>query len=201
MIKIFKINLFKEFNPQLSSFHNTNEADLIVFFVRNLVINWPKSWGDISIGIICIQSAQISLVKEKLSLSNQPVIDRLLESKAIIVDSIQKIQGLQFRVSLVSTVFTKYQANLDENRLHNYILSPFAANACLTRSEECLIVFGKQRFLTSIVDYFRPYSMQVFWKNFVSLCTRKKSLYRRLLANNNCLYFTDLKTKILKSKK
>ena len=170
-----------------------------MLFIQNLVTNWPKSWGDISIGVICIQNAQIALVREQLVSLAQPVIDRLLKSQAIIVNSIQNIQGLQFRVSLVSTVFTQYQTSLDENILHNYLLSPFAANACLTRCEECLIVFGKPQFLTCIGDYFRPFSMQVFWKNFVSLCKRKKSFYKGPFAESSCLYFKDLKCKILEN--
>ncbi len=174
---------------------------MITLFVQNFVNNWPKSWGEVSIGIICLQSAQVALISQQLSSLAHPAIENLLKAQSIIVNSIQNIQGLQFRVSLVSTVFTSYQANLEENTLHNYILSPFAANACLTRCEECLVVFGKQRFLTEVADYFLPFSMQVFWKNYVSLCRKKHSSYKGPFADKDFLYFMDLKCKILENKK
>ena len=187
----------QRFNNQFGSFENQYEANVMVFFVENLTRKWPRCWGPISIGLISNQTAQVRLLTDILT--SNPKTTNLLKDGSIVVNLIQNLQGLQFRVTLVSTVLTQNLNVPNDNLLQNYVFSPFAANTCISRCEELCIVFGRTSLLFQVPEFFLPFSMQKFWKNYVSLCKMKKSWFSEPFVNN--LYFDEIDVKIKVGKK
>ena len=189
----------EEYVSIFCSYENKCESMQIVELVQKLITNWPNSWDNISIGIICNQNAQINCLTELLKKND--LLRKNLSNKSIIVNTIQQMQGLQFRVTLISTVFTQLKTieQIQEHVLQNYVLSPFACNTCITRCEELLFVFGNSHFFyNEIPECFYRFSMRSFWKQLISLCKHKSSFYESI---SQIPYIQELKSKILKNKK
>ena len=134
-------------NSNLSDKVNSAEADVVISLSKALIDLYKKNVinfdPDKSLGIITPYRNQIALIKHKLEETGIP------EFKNIMVDTVERYQGSQRDVVIVSFCFNKpyqlgYFSNMNKEGSVDRKL-----NVALTRAREQLFLVGNDRILNS----------------------------------------------------
>ncbi|XP_033628979.1 uncharacterized protein LOC117291425 isoform X1 [Asterias rubens] len=162
------------------SYVNNYEVMEIVFRVEELCRKWPENWGKFnknSIGIITPYSMQVRQIRTEM---------RRRGLGDISVETVDNVQGKQFRALLISTVRTRKtleKARLtvvpqnssstqqDEEFYYGLLSDHKLLNTALTRAQSLVIVTGDPTALCS------EGQCSTTWKAFLKECEKNKSLY------------------------
>lgn len=130
---------------------NHAEANIIVDLAKNIFIlykeNKLKFVADKTIGIITPYRNQIAIIKQKLEATNIP------ELNGIMVDTVERYQGSQRDIILVSFCFNKsHQLNSFINMDRDGIVDR-KLNVTLTRAREQLFLVGNDLILSQNLIY------------------------------------------------
>ncbi|XP_022079225.1 LOW QUALITY PROTEIN: helicase with zinc finger domain 2-like [Acanthaster planci] len=161
------------------SYVNNHEVLEIVFRAEELCRKWPEKWGKFnknSIGIISPYSMQVRQIRFEMRRRGLGDID---------VETVENVQGKQFRALLISTVRTRStlkrthltvasQAGAanqqDEEFYYGFLSDHKLLNTALTRAQSLVLVAGDPITLCS------EGQCSTTWKAFLKECERNNSL-------------------------
>nr|XP_054606610.1 helicase with zinc finger domain 2 isoform X3 [Nothobranchius furzeri] len=141
---------------------NRQEVTEVVEIVKDILKNWPSTWGSKDQPSICVlsegsQVRQIRTAFSRLGLSG------------INVESLANVQGKQFRVVIMTAVQTR--DSLNESTLSGLPLFSDARvlNTAMTRAQSQVVVVGDAAALCCFGKCSR------IWKNFIDHCISNNS--------------------------
>eukprot|EP00057_Strongylocentrotus_purpuratus_P033405 XP_791308.3 PREDICTED: helicase with zinc finger domain 2 [Strongylocentrotus purpuratus] len=161
-----------------TSFVNGEEMLEVAFRVEDLYQNWPPAWGpldDESIAVLTPYTLQVHLIRKEL---------RRRGLGQITVDTVQNVQGKQFRAVVISTVRTREtvnkahitaipqaSGNQQENEFYYAFLSDERLlNTAFTRAKSMIFVVGDPVALCSVG------ACQMTWVRYVQECQKNNSI-------------------------
>ncbi|XP_070570216.1 3'-5' exoribonuclease HELZ2-like [Ptychodera flava] len=150
-----------------TSYHNVAEAQELVERVKWLCQNWPKEWGPAElnrIGVVSPYPAQVQQVRKSL---------RTLGLQEVTVESINNIQGKEYRALFISTVRTRKVTQTDEVDVKSLNLGFLSdrklLNTAFTRAQSLVAVVGDPVALCSIGK------CSNYWRKFISGVRRTRA--------------------------
>ncbi|XP_038074345.1 uncharacterized protein LOC119742480 isoform X2 [Patiria miniata] len=162
--------------PAGKSYVNTHEVLEVVRRVKELKQDWPREWESFtdanSIGVItpCIMQARVSrdsLRKEGLG--------------HVTVETVDNVQGKQFRVVIITTVRTRKTLKKPssgagvsvekEEFFSSFFSDPKVLNTAFTRTKSLLLVVGDAAALCSLG------SCSTKWMKYLKVCEDNNSLF------------------------
>ena len=162
-----------------NSYINEREAMRIVEEVEALSQLWPQSqWGECILSDIAVLSPykhQINLIRKEL---------RHRELSDVTVDTVQNVQGKQFRAVYISIVRTRSALNKVELTMlpkvnwrnaprsysYGFLSDRGLLNTALTRAKSLITVVGDPLALCSVGDCQRT------WERYIETCERNRTI-------------------------
>lgn len=167
-----------------TSFYNTAECMEVVDRVVDLINNWPLEWGDCApeeIGIVTPYHDQVKQIRHMLrSMRVRP------ELRSVKVETVQNMQGKEFRALFISTVRTRNllesehlaRALEEAERVGGvadfaFLSDPKLLNTALTRTQSMVAVVGDPVALCAIGECIQ------IWRTYLKHCTNMGSVHPR----------------------
>nr|XP_054758115.1 helicase with zinc finger domain 2-like [Lytechinus pictus] len=161
-----------------TSYVNLQEMLEVAFRVDDLVQNWPPAWGpvdDESIAVLTPYTLQVHIIRKEL---------RRRGLGQITVDTVQNVQGKQFRAVVISTVRTRETVNKahitaipqasgnhQENEFYYAFLSDERLlNTAFTRAKSLILVVGDPVALCSVG------ACHMTWVRYMHECQKNNSI-------------------------
>uniref|UniRef100_A0A8C4SHS6 Helicase with zinc finger 2 n=1 Tax=Erpetoichthys calabaricus TaxID=27687 RepID=A0A8C4SHS6_ERPCA len=151
-------------DPLSRSWFNHEEVCKVAEIVEDLVQKWPQEWQKCSLDKICVVSegAQVNLMRNEL---------RKRKLARVTVENLANIQGIQFRVIIITTVQTR-QSLLSSKLEHlSFFNDARALNTAMTRAQSLVVVVGD----AAALWYFGNCSK--IWANYIQLCLNNSSAH------------------------
>ncbi|XP_072028379.1 3'-5' exoribonuclease HELZ2-like [Amphiura filiformis] len=157
-----------------NSYVNRYEVLEAVTRVQEILTNWPDDWPvdemdpQEQIGVFAPYRAQVQQLRREFRIRNL---------SRVFVDSLQGVQGKQFRVIIISTVRTQKTINkkdADDQDTQYYLgfLSDLRQlNTAFTRAQSLVVVVGNPTALCSLGECCNV------WKKYIKVCEVNQSLY------------------------
>ncbi|KAK7471580.1 hypothetical protein BaRGS_00035778, partial [Batillaria attramentaria] len=167
-----------------TSFYNSAEATEVVDRVVELINSWPMEWGECrpeEIGIVTPYHDQVKQIRHILrSKRGRP------ELRSVKVETVQNMQGKEFRALFISTVRTWHLLESDHlaRALEEadfvggvadfaFLSDPKLLNTALTRTQSMVAVVGDPVALCAIGECIQ------IWRTYLKHCTNMNSVYPR----------------------
>ncbi|XP_068672377.1 3'-5' exoribonuclease HELZ2-like isoform X2 [Montipora foliosa] len=163
----------EEIEENHASYRNLAEVNEVVKRVKELSDFWPEEWGTKDLKQVAVVSSyryQVKTIRDGLRKVGLGCVD---------VETIENVQGKQFRALFVSTVRSYHtckafqeSAACDTDSPYLYFLSdPKLLNTALTRAQSLVAVVGDPFSLRTIGD------CQGLWEEFIKRCTELGTLF------------------------
>ena len=154
-------------DPHSVSCCNRGQADAVLKLIVQLQATWPAAWGPFTPADICVvtpSSAQTRLVRDVLRTNRD---HRELSLDQVNVLPVTAVQGLQFRVVVVTTVFATVPKSSDRRRQQEAMLLTDwrTFNSAITRACSLLLVLGAQATCTGLRT-----AEKLFWPALLEIC-------------------------------
>ncbi|XP_022780315.1 probable helicase with zinc finger domain isoform X1 [Stylophora pistillata] len=157
----------EELDESHFSYRNMAEVNEVVRRVRELADSWPKEWGAKDLKQVAVVSSyhyQVKTIRDGLRKNGLGQVD---------VETIENVQGKQFRALFVSTVRTFHtfkelddcEASGDERPYLYFLSDPKLLNTALTRAQSLVAVVGDPFSLRTIGD------CQALWEDYIERCS------------------------------
>ncbi|XP_074646768.1 3'-5' exoribonuclease HELZ2-like isoform X2 [Tubulanus polymorphus] len=156
-----------------TSFYNTAEIDEVVTRVEELYERWPvTAWGEKraeTIAVVTPYHDQVQRIRRALRRSKHKQL------KLVTVETVQNVQGKEFRAVFISTVRTRHlieSLSTDTTDAGNYgfLSDQKLLNTALTRAESLVAVVGDPVALCAIGD------CMTVWRTFLKHCSNLNSI-------------------------
>ncbi|NXI60620.1 SDE3 helicase, partial [Chloroceryle aenea] len=146
------------------SFFNTSEIEVLVHYLKKLLQSQGKKGcprvSPKEVGIISPYRKQVEKIRKAIT-SLDPVLRALPDIGLLKVDSVEKFQGQERRVILISTVRSCSEyLQLDDTFKLGFLKNPKRFNVAITRAKALLIVVGNPAVL----------SKDHHWQRFLRYC-------------------------------
>ncbi|KAJ8039291.1 Helicase with zinc finger domain 2 [Holothuria leucospilota] len=159
-----------------TSYVNMAEVTAIVEKINELIRQWPHQWRDIDIAVLTPYRLQVDQIRRALRSQGLGMIN---------VESVQNVQGKQFRAVFISTVRTRNtlnkaqitaipqsgQAGHNQKYYYGFLSDEGELVTAFTRCQSFLYVVGDPVSLCSVGD------CHTNWKKYIETCERNNSLY------------------------
>ncbi|XP_025107228.1 helicase with zinc finger domain 2-like isoform X5 [Pomacea canaliculata] len=161
-----------------TSFYNTAEVMEVVERVVELVTHWPQEWGPVApeeIGIVTPYHDQVRHIRGIL---------RKRRLNGVRVETVQNMQGKEFRALFISIVRTRHLLESDHmKRLLQdaeaiggiadfaFLSDPKLLNTALTRTQSVVAVVGDPVALCAIGECIQ------IWRTYLKHCTNMRSVH------------------------
>ncbi|XP_071821610.1 3'-5' exoribonuclease HELZ2-like isoform X1 [Apostichopus japonicus] len=159
-----------------TSYINTAEVSAIVEQVQALAYTWPHQWGDLDIAVLTPYRLQVEQIRQKL---------RSRRLSHVNVESVQNVQGKQFKAVFISTVRTRKTLNKaqittsshfgkgthNEQYYYGFLSDKGELITALTRCQCLLYVIGDPIALCSVGDCHGT------WEKYIKECQENYSLF------------------------
>ncbi|XP_068761782.1 3'-5' exoribonuclease HELZ2-like isoform X3 [Montipora capricornis] len=163
----------EEIEENHASYRNLAEVNEVVKRVKELSDFWPEEWGPKDLKQVAVVSSyryQVKTIRDGL---------RKVGLGGVDVETIENVQGKQFRALFVSTVRSYHtckdfqdSAACETDSPYLYFLSdPKLLNTALTRAQSLVAVVGDPFSLRTIGD------CQGLWEEFIKRCTELGTLF------------------------
>ncbi|PIK57866.1 putative helicase with zinc finger domain 2 [Apostichopus japonicus] len=164
-------------NDQLigTSYINMAEVNAIVQEVQKLARRWPHQWKDLDIAVLTPYRLQVDQIRNKL---------RAVGLGKVNVESVQHVQGKQFRAVFISTVRTRNTLNKaqitaisnsgqahNEQYYYGFLSDEGELITAFTRCQCLLYVVGDPIALCSVGDCHGT------WEKYIKECQENYSLF------------------------
>ncbi|XP_072308707.1 3'-5' exoribonuclease HELZ2-like [Eucyclogobius newberryi] len=148
---------------QCMTWYNNLEANKVAEAVHNVLQNWPSTWGPKELDSVCVISEGFQIQKIRNELSKKGL-------KKVQVHSLANVQGLQFRVVIISAVHSRDSLttrHLTGLELFNDVR---VLNTALTRARSLVLVVGDAAALCCFGQ------CSQIWKDYVDYCIHSNSV-------------------------
>ncbi|XP_017277217.1 helicase with zinc finger domain 2 [Kryptolebias marmoratus] len=145
------------------SWYNNQEVIEVVEVVKDIVKNWPSTWGTKDLSSICVLSEGSQVRQIRVELSRQRL-------SRVNVETLANVQGKEFRVVIMTAVQTR--DSLKESNLSGLPLFNDARvlNTAMTRAQSQVVVVGDAAALCCFGKCSR------IWKSFVDHCINNNNV-------------------------
>ncbi|XP_028391345.1 probable helicase with zinc finger domain [Dendronephthya gigantea] len=150
------------------AYYNDAEVDEVVARVKKLDVLWPEGWPR-KIGVITPYFDQVKRIRDILSKEGLDYVD---------VETVENVQGKQFKALFISTVRTMWTCSLIEGRNSDpseldfgFLSDPRFLNTAVTRAQSLLAVVGDPMSLCSVG------ACRDLWKDYLKRCEKNKGLH------------------------
>ncbi|XP_029637064.1 uncharacterized protein LOC115212339 [Octopus sinensis] len=161
-LQFYSVEGTAETLPQNMSYYNKMEAEEVRTIVTNVMKSWPDEEEKLSPEDICVVSNELNQVK---------LIREYLSGKHITVDSVISVQGKQFKVVIISTVYTTSSGLCNGAEYTNFLNNKLLLNTAMSRAKYVVIVVGDPVALCISGD------CKYIWQNFIQSCSELNTLY------------------------
>ncbi|XP_071490369.1 3'-5' exoribonuclease HELZ2-like [Diadema antillarum] len=161
-----------------TSYVNNQEMLQVAFIVQDLIQNWPPSWGELEgekVAVLTAYTLQVHLIRKEL---------RRRGLGSVTVDTVQNVQGKQFRAIVISTVRTRETLNKahitaipqgtgtqhESEFYYAFLSDEHLLNTAFTRAKSLIIVVGDPVALCSVG------SCHMTWVRYLQECQRNNSI-------------------------
>lgn len=145
------------------SWYNSHEATRVVKAVKDVLQNWPSTWGPKEPCSICVLSEGVQVKKIRTKLSKQ------ILSK-VQVQNLANVQGLQFRVVIMSAVHTRDSLKTCHVAGLELFNDARVLNTALTRAQSLVMVVGDAAALSCFGQ------CSQIWKSYIDHCIHNNSV-------------------------
>ncbi|KAK8786982.1 hypothetical protein V5799_023241 [Amblyomma americanum] len=154
-----------------TSYDNEMEVVEVCKVVKQLVDEWPGTWGACdpsTIAVLTPYSDQVQCIRKQL---------RKLKLSRVRVESVLDVQGKQFRAVVLSTVRTRATClHLEQTTFKTALNFGFLSdakllNTAITRAQSLIAVVGDPVSLCSVG------ACRTVWEKFIRTCAECSSLY------------------------
>lgn len=163
----------EEIEENHASYRNLAEVNEVVKRVKELSDSWPEEWGRKDLKQVAVVSSyryQVKTIRDGLRKVGLGVVD---------VETIENVQGKQFRALFVSTVrsyhtckeFQESAASETDSPYLYFLSDPKLLNTALTRAQSLVAVVGDPFSLRTIGD------CQGLWEEFIKRCSELGTLF------------------------
>ncbi|XP_028391332.1 LOW QUALITY PROTEIN: uncharacterized protein LOC114516140 [Dendronephthya gigantea] len=150
------------------SYYNDAEVAEVVARVEDLIFHWPKNWKK-NIGVLTPYRDQVKRIRDALRKKGLGYVD---------VETVENVQGKEFRALFISTVRTMWTCSVIEGRNEYPSELDFAflsdsrfLNTAVTRAQSLLAVVGDPMSLCSVG------ACRDLWKDYLRRCEDNKALH------------------------
>ncbi|XP_028391336.1 uncharacterized protein LOC114516141 isoform X3 [Dendronephthya gigantea] len=150
------------------SYYNDAEVAEVVARVEDLIFLWPKNWKK-NIGVLTPYRDQVKRIRDALRKKGLGYVD---------VETVENVQGKEFRALFISTVRTMWTCSVIEGRNEypseldfGFLSDPRFLNTAVTRAQSFLAVVGDPMSLCSVG------ACRDLWKDYLRRCEDNKGLH------------------------